>query len=71
MWNYDPLDFICNRIQRNKLSLYIHHRIPEIEQYANHLEWVENTFVDRDSTETAVNNVLIDLDRKLDEDSFV
>ena len=32
---------------------------------------MENTLVDRDSTETVVNNVLIDLDRKLDEDSFL
>jgi len=32
---------------------------------------VENTLVDRDSTEVAVNNVLIDLERRLDEDSFV
>jgi len=45
--------------------------MPEIEQYANQLEWVENNLVDRDSTKIDVNNVLIDLDRRLDEDSFV
>ena len=71
IWRYDPLEFICNRRQKNKLSPYIHHRIPEIEQYPNQLEWVENTLVDRDSTEVVVNNVLIDLERRLDEDSFV
>ena len=31
---------------------------------------MENTLVDRDSTEVVVNNVLIDLERRLDEDSF-
>jgi len=53
------------------LSPYIHHRIPEIEQYSNQLEWMENTLIDRDSTEVVVDNVLIDLERGLDEDSFV
>ena len=53
------------------MSPYIHHRIPEIKQYANQLEWVENTLVERDSTEIVVNNVLIDLERRLDDDSFV
>jgi len=32
---------------------------------------VENTLVDRDSTKFVVNNVLIDLEIRLDEDSFV
>jgi len=71
MWNYDPLSFISNRRQKNKLSPYIHHRIPEIEQYANQFEWVENTLIDRDSTEVSIDNILTNLDRKLDEDSFV
>lgn len=71
IWNYDPLEFIFNRRQKNKLSPYIHHRIPEIKQYANQFEWVENTLVDWDSTKTVVNNVLINLDRRLDEGSFV
>ena len=70
-WTYDPHNFICNRRQKNKLSPYIHHRIPEIEHYANQFEWVENTLVDQDSTENVINNVLIDLDRIIDEDSFV
>jgi len=71
MWTYDPYSFICNRRQKNKLSPYIHHRIPEIEQYANQSEWVEGTLINRDSTEVVVDNVLMDLDRRLDEDSFV
>lgn len=43
------------------MAPYIHHRIPDIEKYENTLEWVENTLVDRDSTEVAVENALIDL----------
>jgi len=35
------------------------------------LEWVENTLVDRDSTEVAVENALIDLEKRLDEGSFL
>ena len=57
IWRYDPLDFIYNRRQKNKLSPPIHHRIPEIEQYANQIEWVENTLVDRDITKVVINNV--------------
>ena len=32
---------------------------------------VENTLVDRDRTEVFVNNLLIDLEKRIDEDSFV
>ena len=71
MWTYDPYSFICNRRQKNKLSPYIHHKIPKIEQYANQSKWVQGTLIDRDSTEVVVDNVLIDLDIKLNEDSFV
>ena len=71
IWNYDPLDFICNRRQKNKLCPYIHHRIPEIEQYANQSEWVEGTLIGQDSTKVVLDNVLMDLNRRLDEDSFV
>lgn len=71
MWKYDPCDFICNRRQKNKMAPYIHHQIPEIEKYANQLEWVENTLVDRDSPEVAVENALIDLEKGLEEGSFL
>ena len=53
------------------MAPYIHHQIPEIEKYANQLEWVENTLVDRDSTEVAVENTLIDLEKQFDEGSFL
>lgn len=71
MWIYDPCDFICNRRQKNKMTPYIHHRIPKIEKYANHLEWVENTLVDRNSTEVVVENALIDLEKRLDQGSLL
>ena len=71
MWRYDPYDFICNRRNKNKMASYIHHWIPKIEKYVNQLEWVENTLVDRDSTEVAVENAPIDLEKRLDEGSFL
>lgn len=67
-----PLNFICNRRQKKFfLSPYIQHRIPKIEQYANQFEWVEKTLIDWERTEDVVDNVLVDLDRRFDEDSFV
>ena len=47
------------------------HCIPKIEKYANQLQWVENTLEDRDNTEVVVENTLIDLEKQLDEDSFL
>ena len=35
IWPYDPHNFICDRRLKHKLLPYIHHRISEIEQYAN------------------------------------
>jgi len=32
---YDPNGFISERKVKNQLSDYTHHRIPEVEQYAN------------------------------------
>ena len=71
IWRYSPFDFIYNRRQKNKLSPYIHHRIPEIGKYANQLEWVENTLVDRDNIEVDVESALFDLERRLDEGYFI
>ena len=53
------------------MAPYIHHRIPDIEKYANQLQWVENTLEDRDNTEVAMENTLIYLEKQLDEDSFL
>lgn len=52
-------------------GFYIHHRIHEIEKYANQLEQVENTLEDRNSTKVAVENTLIDLQKQLDEGYFL
>ena len=38
---YDPHSVICVRRMKNRLSPYFHHRIPEIEKYANMDEWRE------------------------------
>jgi len=53
------------------MAPYIHHHIPEIEKYANQLGWVENALEDRDSTEVAMENTLIDLEKHLDEGYFL
>jgi len=71
MWRYDPLDFICNRRLKKKIAPHIHHRITETEKYANQLESVNNIVVDRDSTKVVVENTLIDLEKQLDEGSFL
>jgi len=44
--SYDPCSFISDRRVRNRLSVYVHHRIPKIEQYANQEEWVEGTLIE-------------------------
>ena len=47
LWSpYDPQHFISFRRVKNKLTGYVHHKIPEIEQYANQQEWVEGTLVE-------------------------
>jgi len=46
---YDPHSFICDRRMKNILSPYLHHRIPEIEKFANMDEWREGTLVEIDS----------------------
>lgn len=71
IWPYDPHSFICDRRKKHKLFPYIHHRIPEIEQYENQNEWVEGTLIEEDSTQVEVENVLKDLERRLDLDPFV
>lgn len=50
---YDLEHFISFRRVKNKLTGYLHHRIHEIEQYANQQEWVEGTLVE-DLTEEEI-----------------
>ena len=44
--------------------------MPEIEQYANTDEWVEGTLVEQDSEQVNIENVMRDLEKTLDMDSF-
>ena len=47
LWSpYDPEHFISFRRVKNKLTGYVHHKIPEIEQYANQQDWIEGTLVE-------------------------
>ena len=68
-WKYDPHSFIYDRRMKNRLSPYFHHRIPEIEQYANMDEWREGTLVEMDSDQVNVENVIKDLENTLNLDS--
>lgn len=67
---YDPHNFICDRRMKNRLSPYFHHRIPEIEQYANMDEWREGTLLEMDNDQVNVENVMKYLEKTLDLDSF-
>jgi len=71
IWRYDPLEFITKKRQKVKIGPLIHHPILEIEAYANQIEWVEGTLVDQDSTRVDVENALIDLEKQLDDNSFL
>ena len=55
---------------KNRLSPYIHHRILEIEQFANMDEWREGTLVEDVSEKANIENAMRDLEKTLDLDSF-
>jgi len=40
---YDPNSFISYKKVKNRLSAYVHYRIPQIEQFSNQDDWVEYT----------------------------
>jgi len=42
-WSYEPCGIISKIRVDNTNNPYIHTSRPEIEQYANQLEWAENT----------------------------
>lgn len=67
---YDPYSFISDRRVRNRLSVYIHHKILEIEQFANQDEWVEGTLKEEVSEQEKMENAMKDLEKTLDLDSF-
>lgn len=53
------------------MATYIHHPRPDIEQYVNWDEWVENTLIDMDSNVVDIENRLIYLERQFDHNSFL
>lgn len=71
VWRYDPLEFITKKRQKVKLGPFIHHPIPEIEAHENQTEWVKGTLVDQDSTRVDIENALIDLEKYLNDKSFL
>lgn len=54
---------------KHKISPYLHNKILEIEQYANMDEWREGTLVEMDSDKVNVENLMKDLEKRLDLDS--
>jgi len=54
-----------------KLAPYIHHPRPDIEQFSNQSEWVEDTLIDMDNTVVDVENTLIDLEKQFNESSIL
>ena len=44
----------------------MHHRIPEIEQYANQDEWVEGTLVEEESEADKMNKIMKDVEKNFD-----
>jgi len=67
---YDPEHFISYRKVKNKLTGYAHHKIPEIQQYANQQEWVEGTLVEENTEEEKLVKAMKELEKKLYLDSF-
>ena len=68
--SYDPEHFISFRRFKNKLTRYVHHKIPEIEQYANQQEWVEGRLVEDLTEDEKIEKAIKDLENTFDLDSF-
>jgi len=62
---YDPNSFISERKVRNRLSAYVHHRIPGIEQFSNHDDWVEVTLVEEIIEQEKMEKAMKDLEKPL------
>ena len=45
-WNYDPQGILSKLRVKFKLTPFIHEEKPEIEIFANQIEWTENTLTD-------------------------
>ena len=66
---YDPEGFISARRVKYRLLGYQHHKIPEIEQYANQQEWSQDTLVEELTQEEIMQKNVKDLEKTLDLDS--
>ena len=70
LWSpYDPEHFISFRRVKNKLTGYVHHSIPQIEQYANQQEWIEGTLVEELTEEEILEKEMKEFEKTLDLDS--
>ena len=67
---YDPEHFISYRKVKRKRTTYVHHKIPEIQQYANQQEWVEGTLVEEITEEERLEKAMKELEKTLDLDSL-
>jgi len=67
---YDPNSFISDRRARNRISAYIHHRIPEIKQFSNQDDWVEGTLIEEITEQEKMEKAMKDLEKTLDLESF-
>ena len=45
-WNYDPQGILSKLRVKCKLTPFIHEAKPDIEKFANQIEWLENTLTD-------------------------
>ena len=68
--SYHPDHFISYRKLKNNLTTYVHHKIPEIQQYSNQQEWVEGTLVEEITEEEKLEKAMKELEKILDLDSF-
>ena len=67
---YEPNSFISDTKVRNRLSVYVHHRIPKIEQFPNQDDWVEGTLIEEITEQEKMEKSMKDLEKTLDLDSF-
>jgi len=67
---YDPEHFISYRRVKNKLTGCVHHKIPQIQQYANQQEWVEGTLVKEITEEERLEKEMKELEKTIDLHSF-
>lgn len=56
-WSYDPYGIISKIRVDNKNIPYIHTSRPDIEQYANQLEWAENTLQEAEEKIMSTSNL--------------